>query len=129
VLERDVRDRVLGHRVDLGRELRERGEEGPEPGPPALEPGERGDLLLGLLEAGLHRVGMTGEHPPGLRGLHAGAAASHELGPELALQQRDLARHRRLRQPERLPGGRERPLLEHRPQRRELRRVEHAHSL
>jgi hypothetical protein len=74
----------------LGREVDQRGEEGAEPHAAAAQPDQLGHLLLGERQAREDRVGVIGEQLPGLRGVHSLARAGDELGPDLALQQRDL---------------------------------------
>ena len=93
-----------GHR----QERRARAGEARDPHLAALEAGDRGEFALGLLETGDRRVGVIHQHAAGVGGQRALAGALQELHPDLALEGRHLLADGRLRQVERLGGGRER---------------------
>src|SRR5262245_48242188 len=92
-----------------------------QPGPAAAQPADRGQLLLGRLDAGEDRVRVGYERAAGLGEPHAARAALHELRPGLALERGHVLADRRLCEVERLRRGGERA------PRRDL--PEHAHPL
>jgi hypothetical protein len=59
VLEIEVGQPRLGERGHRRRELRERGEEGPEPHPPSSQPGQLSQLRLGQGQPVEDRLGMS----------------------------------------------------------------------
>jgi hypothetical protein len=75
--------------------------------PPAAQPGERGQLLLGRVDARQDRVRVGHEHATGVGQPHAAPAALHQLRPDLALQRGHVLGDGRLREAERRGGGRE----------------------
>ena len=123
--------RVVGLQAcgERGGEEDEGGEERAEPHAPGAESGEVGDLRFGELEAIEDHVGVLGQQPACFGGLHALLSAPDQLRADALLEQRHLPGHRRLRETDGVPGGRERPVRDDRPQGRELADVEHARSL
>ena len=129
VLDVDVREPHVGERDDLRRELRERGEERPEPHAPAPQPDQLRDLLLRQREPALHLGRVPGQQAPGLGRPHALARAAQQRSPQLRLEQRDLAGDSRLREGERPSRGGQRARVDDHAQGGELPGIEHDHAL
>ena len=72
--------------------------------PAAAQPGDRGQLLLGSVQAAEDRVGVLHERTARIREAHAARAAVHQTGAGLALERRDVLADRRLGEAERLRG-------------------------
>ena len=78
--------------------------------PAAAQPGDRGQLLLGGVQAAEDRLGVLHERAAGVREADAARAALHEPGAGLALEGGHVLADRRLGEAERLRGRGERAL-------------------
>jgi hypothetical protein len=107
----------------------EGGEEEPHPHDAALDAGELGELLLRQREPAEDHVRVLAQEAAGRGGLHALPGAHDELLAHPPLEQRHLARHRRLAEGERLRRGGERAPADDLAQRRHQAHIQHARRL
>jgi hypothetical protein len=114
--------------ADLRGQVHQGGQEGPEAHRSPARPAEFAHLLLGPVELTEGDLGMGEQHPSGLGGHHPAPGAQHQHGIELAFEQADLPRDRRLGQVQGVRGGREGAVLHDRTERQELRDIEHAEN-
>ena len=129
--ERQLDRRVaLLERRDRERHQRRAGRlEGRHPQAPAAQAGDRLELRLRLGEVAEDRVGVAHERAARVGEPDAAHAALDERGARLALQRGDLLRDRRLRERERLGGGREGAMLRDLAEHPHAADVEHQRSL
>jgi hypothetical protein len=79
----------------------------------SLEAGDRGELVLGLLEARHRRLGVDEQGPPGVGELRPVTGPLEQVQPDLPLEARHLLADRRLREIELIRGAGERPAAGH----------------
>ena len=106
----DLRMAAVEHGHGLRHERGAGALEAGEPQPAAAQPGDRGQLLLGGVQAAEDRVGVLHERATGVGQAHAAGAALDEPGAGLALERRHVLADGRLREAQRLRGRGERAL-------------------
>jgi len=105
------------------------GRDAGQPQPATAQPGDLPELLLGLVQAGEHRLGMHHEGAAGVGEAYRSHATVDEGGARLALERGDLLADRGLGERERVGRGRERATGGDLPQHEEPPGIEHKRSL